>query len=756
MDSCRPGSNVCLICIASIKHVDAVWSCGQCYCIFHLQCIQKWSRDGAVQNSTLSQENFPAVEATWCCPKCRYEFKQSDCPTRYHCFCGKEENPAFDPWIVPHSCGQTCSRPLKPDCGHECLLLCHPGPCPPCPKTVRTRCHCGTQAPSVRRCGAKDWSCSRPCGKLLSCGHHSCQTPCHAGDCPPCPKESVQSCLCGKQESKRPCASPDWQCQKICGRTLSCGFHICEKVCHSGLCGDCPRSGERSCPCGKTKISLPCTEDIPTCGDTCEQELSCGRHKCTQRCHQGPCGPCRQFVTKQCRCGKREKNVQCSMEFTCEAKCTNMRQCSRHQCKRKCCDGKCPPCEQTCGRTLNCKNHKCPSQCHRGPCYPCPLTVDMKCFCGSTVVTLQCGREKISKPPKCNELCKHPSNCHHPSREPHRCHYGDCPTCRQICKRHLPDCNHTCPQRCHDNVPAQTKSPIAAAKDTQQNPEVVALPCPPCREPVKWSCYGEHEDRLFPCSEACRYSCGRPCGRALPCGNHTCQLECHYVTKETSKTEAGPECQACEEPCNKPRPSGCTHSCPRPCHQGECHQCKLMLKRQCHCCLMAVYIRCSDWTSSEGVAREQLQSCKNQCPKTLSCGHRCGVECHPGACPDTLVCSKKTAVRCPCRRKKMQFPCYRVQSNDVKVECDDECKAAKRRQEEENAAAHRRTREEQERAQKAEIALYERLRGGKKRRQRKQEEFVEEPMWISAHKNELILSAVAMAIVAGLFYIAMS
>ena len=64
-----------------------------------------------------------------CSPKCRHEYNQMECPTRYFCFCGKEEDPQFDPWLVPHSCGQVCGRQLKPECGHSCLLLCHPGLC---------------------------------------------------------------------------------------------------------------------------------------------------------------------------------------------------------------------------------------------------------------------------------------------------------------------------------------------------------------------------------------------------------------------------------------------------------------------------------------------------------------------------------------------------------------------------------------------------------------------------------------------------
>jgi hypothetical protein len=131
-----------------------------------------------------------------------------------------------------------------------------------------------------------------------------------------------------------------------CGKRLACGNHLCEEICHSGKCGSCPRSGVRKCPCGKTSefwdfyfphimlqsqllpgqnanvivhcvslawmyspcifswqwaitmkilllfsaYELPCTEDIPTCGDTCGQLLQCGMHNCTQRCHLGPCG----------------------------------------------------------------------------------------------------------------------------------------------------------------------------------------------------------------------------------------------------------------------------------------------------------------------------------------------------------------------------------------------------------------------------------------------------------------------------------
>jgi hypothetical protein len=38
--------------------------------------------------------------------------------------------------------------------------------------------------------------------------------------------------------------------------------------------------------------------------------LGCGRHKCPERCHRGPCDEtCRLVITKSCRCGGLKKEV---------------------------------------------------------------------------------------------------------------------------------------------------------------------------------------------------------------------------------------------------------------------------------------------------------------------------------------------------------------------------------------------------------------------------------------------------------------
>ena len=437
---------VCLICICSVKRTDPIWSCGTCFVSFHITCIQRypefwcflhllnttgtfrWAKDTIFQQKHQLEDDPDRTEKEkkicWSCPKCRSEFPATSIPKEYRCFCGRERDPAFDPWQTPHSCGERCNRQLA-GCSHKCALLCHPGPCPPCPQTVQQSCHCGQSIPVTRRCSAAAWSCGQECGARLGCGEHFCSAICHPGECAPCQRTSVQSCECQKTKEPRPCSAPQFKCGHPCGALLSCGFHNCDHICHPpGPCPPCPLSLDRHCPCGKSVVQLPCTEATPTCGDTCGKMLACGSHTCAERCHRGSCPSCLQMKVKKCRCGARQKEVQCAKTFTCEAKCRKMRDCQRHTCNKKCCLGDCPPCEQMCGKTLNCKNHKCTSRCHRGACYPCQLEVEVRCACGATKVRVPCGREKMTRPPRCRKPCSAPTNCHHDVRAPHPCHSG--------------------------------------------------------------------------------------------------------------------------------------------------------------------------------------------------------------------------------------------------------------------------------------------------------------------------------------------
>ncbi|XP_047125843.1 NF-X1-type zinc finger protein NFXL1 isoform X1 [Hydra vulgaris] len=672
-DILQTGALTCLVCIDNVKRLDAIWSCVNCFCILHLPCIQKWAKEGTQQQQLGFKENFEKEDTIWNCPKCRFEYKSIESLINYMCFCGKEKNPSFDPWIVPHSCGQTCLKNLFPNCGHECILLCHPGPCPPCPKTVLSTCYCEKSQPQLQRCSKKGWSCGKLCGKLYSCAIHYCEDFCHSGDCSPCPKMGNYFCFCKKVQDVRPCAEKNWSCKQICHKVLSCGHHLCEKECHSTPCGDCPRSGSRKCPCGKTFFSLPCLDDVTPCKDICLKQLSCGAHQCYNRCHYGPCEACNQVVRKTCKCGRKTKDTPCSQTLTCEFKCTKLRKCGRHPCKKKCCDGNCRPCDQLCNRLLNCNNHKCLSPCHSGKCYPCPLRKGVSCFCGITSILVQCGKEKSVKPPFCKEQCRIPSTCHH-EKKIHSCHFGECLQCTEICGKMLP-CLHSCQFVCHDRViNGNTKE--ESIKD--HSVKDLSKDCPPCSFIVEKFCIGEHSVETFPCFEVKAYSCKHICGRLLSCENHVCQKVCHVVKGSPSHGKAGKNCIACKELCTKPR--NCKHSCKLTCHPGECPPCDEYLKMDCHCRLLKVYVKCQEYIFANENQKEEILSCKSRCFKVIQCGHFCQKLCHQGSCSDSLSCQEKSFVSCLCGRKKKALLC-REAFHVAELECDEQCIDTKKKQE---------------------------------------------------------------------------
>lgn len=425
-----------------------------------------------------------------------------------------------------------------------------------------------------------------------------------------------------------------------------------------------------------------------------------------------------------------------------------MRDCGKHQCKRKCCDGKCPPCEQTCNKPLGCKNHKCASRCHPGRCYPCSNTVEIVCFCKTTRITVPCGREKITKPPRCHQQCRRPPLCHHPATVPHYCHFGECPPCKQPCMKVLPPCGHPCPVMCHSAVKVMIKENLHAAGPWEGRPtireEIQDKPCPPCRVPLPIQCLGLHEVGHFACSEIRPYSCGRPCGRQLTCGNHTCVLTCHKVTGTTDGTIAGDNCSQCEEPCNKPRPGGCTHTCPLlKCHPGDCPQCSQMIRMRCHCQIVVLHIDCSKLTLCDEKTKNTLRSCGGQCPKKLTCGHLCGVVCHAGSCPMDNKCQKKVTLKCDCKRMKKEFVCKDVRKKTL--DCDQTCKEEQKKRKEEEDEKERLIKEEGLKQEQAKVEEFEKRMGkGRKRRQKYQQEEEEQLSFCQKHKQILIMSLTAV------------
>ncbi|KAF6153638.1 hypothetical protein GIB67_027505 [Kingdonia uniflora] len=683
--SSRSGALSCMICLERIRLSDPTWSCfNGCFAVFHLVCIQSWGRqasDLAAERAIarLSREHFPIAAAkalensNWNCPKCRVEYSKTLIPKIYFCFCGKVENPVSDPWVLPHSCGEICGRPLKYNCGHHCLLLCHPGPCPSCPKLVKARCFCGC-VEDVKRCGFKKFSCNGVCSKVLDCGVHKCGAICHDESvCPPCRAKGVFKCQCRKTKEERHCFERDFRCENPCERLLGCGKHNCDRGCHPGECGGCPLQGKRACPCGKKVYEgIACDVVLPTCGSTCDKMLGCSFHRCPERCHRGSCiETCRTVVRKSCRCGSLKKEIPCFQALACERKCQGVRDCGRHACKRRCCDRDCPPCSEVCGRKLRCNNHKCPSPCHRGPCAPCPLMVTISCSCGETRFEVPCGTEAAQRPPKCSKPCRISCLCKHATnRKPHKCHYGACPPCRLLCDESFP-CGHKCKLRCHDPKPAPNPEFTLKPTKKQLNQKLEGTPgspCPPCPELVWRSCLGQHigAEKMMVCSHRAIFSCQNLCGNLLACSNHHCTKSCHALKIQSSTQDQHVRtdlCEECDLPCQKERKLACPHPCPLPCHPGDCPPCSVLIKRSCHCGSMVHVFECTYYNSLLEKEQLRIRSCGGPCHRKLCyCSHLCPEMCHPGKCPYPGKCSKKVNVRCGCQNLKKEWVCQDVQA----------------------------------------------------------------------------------------------
>ncbi|KAF3561509.1 hypothetical protein DY000_02019717 [Brassica cretica] len=659
--SSSSGAVSCLICLERIKRTDPTWSCtSSCFAVFHLFCIQNWAR------------------------QCLDE----------------EDPPADNPWILPHSCGEVCERGLSNNCGHRCLLLCHPGPCASCPKLVKSKCFCGG-VEDVRRCGHKLFSCGDVCDKVLDCEIHSCREICHDGECPPCRERAVYRCCCGKVEEEKDCCERVFRCEGLCESKLNCGKHVCERGCHGGECGLCPYRGKRSCPCGKKFYQgLSCDVAAPLCGGTCDKVLGCGYHRCPERCHRGAClETCRIVVTKSCRCGGTKKQVPCRQDVVCERKCQRMRDCGKHPCRRRCCDGQCPPCSEICGKKLKCRNHKCQSPCHRGQCAPCPIMVSISCACGQTHFEVPCGTENNQKPPRCRKLCNITPLCRHGQiQKPHKCHYGACPPCRLPCDEEYP-CGHKCKLRCHGPRPPPNREFILKPTKKMLNVHVESTPgspCPRCPELVWRPCVGHHlaAERMMVCSDKTQFACDNLCGNPLPCGNHYCSFTCHPLEIRSSSLDKRSEsCEKCELRCQKERSPRCQHPCPRRCHPEDCPPCKTLVKRSCHCGAMVHAFECIEYNTLSEKDQSKARSCRGPCHRKLpNCTHLCPEICHPGQCPSPEKCGKKVLVRCKCLTLKKEWLCkdvqaaHRANSSDPKdvvpknqfgvglLPCDSNCK----------------------------------------------------------------------------------
>lgn len=516
------GHYECMICMNRVGRRAKIWQCRDgCWAIFHAKCIEQWAAS--------AHSEF----ATFRCPGCQKEHTDA---RAISCYC--EGGVAM---LDSHSCGQQCQR--KRPCGHACRIMCHPGPCPPCEVVIGAiACHCGKRVKEGVKCNEniEGWSCGEVCGKLMwPCGVHTCPKICHAGSCGECEVTLKNvSCYCGKHRAEEIKCSAlsegSWTCGDTCGKELSCRHHNCTLPCHAGPCPSCPYDpkviGATRCACGKTTAvvgaapRVACTDPFPTCGKICGKPLACG-HLCPRKCHNGPCDDekCEVMVELTCVCGKTRRRMPCWEATTmdgpmkCHKKCNALKSCGKHRCNVVCCPGGADAhfCTQICGKLLNCGKHHCDYPCHLGKCRPCARVSyeTQYCYCGhaSRDPPIPCG----TPPPYCDRPCSKPRPCGHPC--PSKCHYGPCPLCTVLVDK-----------ECGGGHGAMRRVPCHVTNVSCGAPCGKMLPCG--RHWCQRVCHGAPclpEGKV--CEQKClkpRPSCGHPCNEKChdgPCPNTKCK-----------------------------------------------------------------------------------------------------------------------------------------------------------------------------------------------------------------------------------------
>nr|XP_033785599.1 NFX1-type zinc finger-containing protein 1-like isoform X2 [Geotrypetes seraphini] len=150
--------------------------------------------------------------------------------------------------------------------------------------------------------------------------------------------------------------------------------------------------------------------------------------------------------------------------------------------------------------------------------------------------------------------------------------------------------------------------------------------------------------------------CMDPCEYRMTCG-HVCPLTCHPYDPEHKEI-------MCIKPCVKILCED-GHKCEKQCFK-ECGSCQVLVKKVIPKCEHIQDVPCS--------VLPQKFSCREPCPRTLSCGHRCirfcGEKC-------TFNCPEKLTEQLECGHSKV-IMCYEKQEAENKgkrIQCSKRCLA---------------------------------------------------------------------------------
>lgn len=379
------------------------------------------------------------------------------------CFCGSTPDPKPPRLSTPHSCGGPCSRTRESGCGHPCPLSCHPGPCPPCQVTTRLNCYCPRKSVIAFRCGAeqgkgkvKNLTCGNVCGRTLACGKHTCQKICHEGECDDCTVRETSRCWCGKTEKELGCGEGDAQECSVEGETPWIGRFPCDRICE------------------RCVLSINYTLYRSS---LFRRSFDCGVHSCQKPCHPPSHRPalCPRSPVNvtHCPCGKSSiapSPNSDSSYYTFPA--------------RSDCSSPIPTCSNSCEKLHERCGHSCRAKCHIGSCPPCSVQVTLPCRCGASTKSLQC--HQLYKGDTMEEveiLCDRPC------------------TALRACGRH--ECRRPCCPLA--SLAMATGGKKGKKRAVEEASAAVGI--------------GEERGGL--------HECDLVCGKMLSCGNHRCEERDH-------------------------------------------------------------------------------------------------------------------------------------------------------------------------------------------------------------------------------------
>ncbi|KAF4373507.1 hypothetical protein F8388_025201 [Cannabis sativa] len=507
-------------------------------------------------------------------------------------------------------------------------------------KEIRYVCFCGKRTDPPSDLYLTPHSCGEPCGKPLErdvgrggskedhCPH-VCVLQCHPGPCPPCKAFAPpRICSCGKKIITTRCSDrkSGLTCGQRCEKLLSCGRHRCEQMCHVGPCDQCEVEVNAACFCKKKVEAVLCADmtvkgavkaedGVFSCNSLCEKKLNCGNHFCGEICHPGTCGECELLPSKT-------KTCHCGKTVLKE--------------ERNSCLDPIPTCSKICQKLLPCKKHSCEEVCHAGDCPPCLVKVSQKCRCTSTSRIVECYKTTSDENFSCDRTCGRKKSCGR-----HRCNERCCPLsnsssshtgewdphfCSMSCGKKLRCGQHACESLCHSGH------------------------CPPCLETIFTdlicACGRTSIPPPLPCGTP-PPSCQLPCSVPQPCG-HSASHSCHFGDCPPCSVPVAKECIGghvvlrnipcgskdirCNKLCGKTRQCG-MHACGRICHLPPCD---------------------SQMGSEPGLRSSCGQTCG--APRR-DCRHTCTAPCHPSSlCPDTR-CDFPVTITCLCGRISASVPC---------------------------------------------------------------------------------------------------